>query len=342
MPSKIKTAGVEKVRAPTYLRKAVHFCEAAADAYAHEHYDAALVLSIHAGISASDAACVGLGTRKWTSAPCAGSIVVGPSSRTSRPSPRRARRGGARRSRQWSGAVASSRSAAFCQTSRSGAGRRRRSAGSSSAATSPNCHGPCRGTLRPMPTAASRVPSSGQPTGSPPMRSSCSARRACASANSSRWSSTACTRSRVKGLAQGAARQARQRTDGAARRGDRRARRSHRRAALPGPTAATSADRPTDGVPAHAPRPTALGRGAARHALACGQGRGARPRHSAPARSHLRHRAGERRGEPAVADGPPRPRLGRDEPALWATVRRDGAHRGRARAHPRPRSASGR
>jgi hypothetical protein len=64
--SKIKTAGVEKVHATTYFRKAVQFCEAAADAYAQERYDAAMALSIHAGISASDAACVGLGTRKCT------------------------------------------------------------------------------------------------------------------------------------------------------------------------------------------------------------------------------------------------------------------------------------
>ena len=66
MTSKVKTAGVEKVHASTYFRKAVQFCEAAADAYANERYDAALVLSIHAGISASDAACIGLGTRRST------------------------------------------------------------------------------------------------------------------------------------------------------------------------------------------------------------------------------------------------------------------------------------
>jgi len=64
--SKIKTAGVEKVHATTYLQKAVQFCEAAADAYVKERYDATMVLSIHAGISASDAACIGLGTRKCT------------------------------------------------------------------------------------------------------------------------------------------------------------------------------------------------------------------------------------------------------------------------------------
>ena len=42
MASKVKTAGVERVHAPTYFRKAVQFCEAAAEAYAHERYDAAL------------------------------------------------------------------------------------------------------------------------------------------------------------------------------------------------------------------------------------------------------------------------------------------------------------
>lgn len=64
MASKIKTAGVEKVHATTYFRKAVQFCEAAAEAYAQERYDAVVVLSIHAGINAADAACIGVGTRK--------------------------------------------------------------------------------------------------------------------------------------------------------------------------------------------------------------------------------------------------------------------------------------
>ena len=66
MASKVKTAGVERVHAPTYFRKAVQFCEAAAEAYAHERYDAALVLSIHAGIGSSDAVSIGLGTRRST------------------------------------------------------------------------------------------------------------------------------------------------------------------------------------------------------------------------------------------------------------------------------------
>ena len=66
MASKIKTAGVERVHATTYLQKAVQFCDAAADACTQERYDAAMVLSIHAGIAASDAACIGLGTRKCT------------------------------------------------------------------------------------------------------------------------------------------------------------------------------------------------------------------------------------------------------------------------------------
>jgi hypothetical protein len=41
VPSKIKTAGVERMHATTYFRKAVQFCEAAAEAYAQERYDAA-------------------------------------------------------------------------------------------------------------------------------------------------------------------------------------------------------------------------------------------------------------------------------------------------------------
>lgn len=64
MTRKIRSVGVEKAHAATYFRKAVQFCEAAAEAYAQERYDAAVVLSVHAGISASDATCIGVGTRR--------------------------------------------------------------------------------------------------------------------------------------------------------------------------------------------------------------------------------------------------------------------------------------
>ncbi|OLD10559.1 MAG: hypothetical protein AUJ06_01875 [Chloroflexi bacterium 13_1_40CM_3_70_6] len=64
MASKIRTVGVERVHAATYLRKGVEFCEAAADANSAQRYDATVLLAVHAGISASDAICIGLGTRK--------------------------------------------------------------------------------------------------------------------------------------------------------------------------------------------------------------------------------------------------------------------------------------
>lgn len=64
MPSKIATLGVERGNSATYFRKAAQLCEAAGNAHARGHFDAALILAIHAGISASDAVCIGVGTRK--------------------------------------------------------------------------------------------------------------------------------------------------------------------------------------------------------------------------------------------------------------------------------------
>ena len=64
MPSKIATVGVERAHALTYFRKAGQLCEAAAAELGTERCDATLILSIHAGISAADAVCIGLGTRK--------------------------------------------------------------------------------------------------------------------------------------------------------------------------------------------------------------------------------------------------------------------------------------
>lgn len=64
MSSKISTLGVEQVHAATYFRKATQLCEAASAAFDSEHYDAALILAIHAGISAADSVCIGLATRK--------------------------------------------------------------------------------------------------------------------------------------------------------------------------------------------------------------------------------------------------------------------------------------
>jgi hypothetical protein len=62
--SKIATVAVERVHAPTYFRRALQLCEAAQAAFTQERYDAAIILAIHAGISASDATCIGLGTRR--------------------------------------------------------------------------------------------------------------------------------------------------------------------------------------------------------------------------------------------------------------------------------------
>jgi hypothetical protein len=61
---KIATIGVERVHAETYFRKARQLCEAGVVELDNERYDVTLILSIHAGICASDAVCIGLGTRK--------------------------------------------------------------------------------------------------------------------------------------------------------------------------------------------------------------------------------------------------------------------------------------
>jgi hypothetical protein len=52
------------VHAVTYLRKALQLCEAASAEFDADRSDASLILAIHAGISAADAVCIGLGTRK--------------------------------------------------------------------------------------------------------------------------------------------------------------------------------------------------------------------------------------------------------------------------------------
>ena len=64
MPSKIATAGVDKAHAATYFRKSRQLCEAAGAELDADRSDASLILAIHAGISAADAVCIGLGTRK--------------------------------------------------------------------------------------------------------------------------------------------------------------------------------------------------------------------------------------------------------------------------------------
>src|SRR5437867_12394987 len=56
--------GVQRVHAETYFRKARQLCEGAVAEFNDERYDATLILVIHAGISASDAVCIGVGTRK--------------------------------------------------------------------------------------------------------------------------------------------------------------------------------------------------------------------------------------------------------------------------------------
>jgi len=62
--SRIKTVAVERSHARTYFAKAAQFCEAARASLVDERFDATVVLAIHAGISSSDALCIGLGTRK--------------------------------------------------------------------------------------------------------------------------------------------------------------------------------------------------------------------------------------------------------------------------------------
>jgi len=62
--SKVATLGVSSVHAAIYFRKARQLCEGAVTEFDDERYDATLILAIHAGISASDAVCIGVGTRK--------------------------------------------------------------------------------------------------------------------------------------------------------------------------------------------------------------------------------------------------------------------------------------
>jgi hypothetical protein len=62
VPSKIATMGVQRVHAETYFRKARELCQGALAEFNAERYDATLILAIHAGISAGDAVCIGLGT----------------------------------------------------------------------------------------------------------------------------------------------------------------------------------------------------------------------------------------------------------------------------------------
>lgn len=64
MPRRIATLGVERVHARTYFRKAEQLCQAAKKASDQSLFDAALILAIHPGISAADAVCIGIGTRK--------------------------------------------------------------------------------------------------------------------------------------------------------------------------------------------------------------------------------------------------------------------------------------
>jgi hypothetical protein len=61
---KVKIIERPRADAPGYLRKAEQFCTAAAAALAADHYDAAMLDAVHAGISSADAVCVGLGGRR--------------------------------------------------------------------------------------------------------------------------------------------------------------------------------------------------------------------------------------------------------------------------------------
>src|SRR6266571_3003477 len=63
MPS-VKIVQVERQRAAYFLAKAVQFCQAAHQQLDTEHYDASILLAVHAGITGADAACVGLSGRR--------------------------------------------------------------------------------------------------------------------------------------------------------------------------------------------------------------------------------------------------------------------------------------
>lgn len=63
MPS-VKLQIVEKGRAPGYLRKGRQFAEAARQQLDLNHFEAALLCAVHAGISSCDAVCVALGGRR--------------------------------------------------------------------------------------------------------------------------------------------------------------------------------------------------------------------------------------------------------------------------------------
>ena len=61
---KVKIIQRPRADAPGYFRKAEQFCVAAAAALKADRYDAAMLCAVHAGISSSDAVCVGLGGRR--------------------------------------------------------------------------------------------------------------------------------------------------------------------------------------------------------------------------------------------------------------------------------------
>lgn len=63
MPS-VKVLQTERAKARQFYAKAVQFCEAARQQLELDHYDAGLLLAVHAGISSADAACVGLSGRR--------------------------------------------------------------------------------------------------------------------------------------------------------------------------------------------------------------------------------------------------------------------------------------
>ena len=59
-----KVVQVEPGEAHKYLAKAEQFCASAGTELVAGHYDSGVLLAVHAGISAADAFCVGLGRRR--------------------------------------------------------------------------------------------------------------------------------------------------------------------------------------------------------------------------------------------------------------------------------------
>jgi len=144
----------------------------------------------------------------------------------------------------------------------------------------------------------------------------------------------------LRGLVEGSAGQARHRADGAHRRRHPRPGRPDRRAPLARQAGAAPAHRPAGPVPAHPPGTPHLGGHPARRTDPRRHRSRTEIRYTTPTSTHLCHRPDQLRRVAAGADRDARPRLGGDEPALRAALRRNRPRRLRTRPDPRPKPSS--